>query len=109
MRCNKECKRLFVGITAFSVLLVIVCAAFAGATDYPQPVRFQYKVLQHAHITKQTFAKMTERSQGAPSERGSIESLCAETFEAILNQLGDDGWELASSTEGYYILKRVPQ
>ena len=107
MGYKKKYKRMFVGITAICVLLLVVCAAFAGATNRQQPVRFEYKVLQHAHITEQTFAKMKERSQGAPSERGSIENLYAETFEAILNQLGDDGWELASSTEGYYILKRV--
>ena len=74
MNHNRNHRRVLTTVTGIAVLLVIACAAFAATANHGVPVRFEYKILQQTHITKQTLAKMKQQSQGAPSESGAMES-----------------------------------
>ncbi len=105
MSYNTNSRRLLIGIASIAILLVMVCAAFAGTTNRRRDVRFEYKTLTKTHITEQTASRMKQQSQGS-HPRGAIEKTSFETVEFLLNQLGEEGWELASCTDEFYILKR---
>ena len=43
-------RRVFIVIASISILLVMVCAAFAGTKSRVQKIRFEYNIMQQKHI-----------------------------------------------------------
>ena len=93
----------------FAILILLFGSLLLmSMSSVPENLKYEYKIINIGSILHEHRQSMIDSSTNSDMDLPVtiLQSLSIE-LEAMLNKLGQDGWELVSATDTLYTLKRL--
>ena len=91
-----------------ALILLLDSFLIMSMSSVPENLKYEYKIISIGSILHEHRQSMIDSSTNSDMDLPvRILQLLSIELEALLNELGQDGWELVSATDTLYTLKRL--